>query len=287
MKKTGIYKITNPVNKIYIGQTKDFKARFLNYKRKNCKKQKKIYNSINKYGWDLHKMILLEECLEKDLNCRERYWQDYYNVLDRKKGLNLMLQECNNLKKVLSKSSKQNLIKSLRDYAKEKQDNIYQYDLNGNFIKKWQNLTDIKENSNFNIVYISACYNKKYMKAYEFLWTKKETNFSKEFLEIVKVTKSDKLKGHKFNLGRILTQEHKNKISMKTKGYKHTIETKNFISNSKLKAVSQYDKNNNFIKNWDSAKNAGKELKIYSQNISNCCKERLKSAGGFIWRYNY
>jgi hypothetical protein len=74
---------------------------------------------------------------------------------------------------------------------------------------------------------------------------------------------------------------------MKTKDYKHTIETKNFISNSKLKAVSQYDKNNNFIKNWDSAKNAGKELKICSQNISNCCKERLKSAGGFIWRYNY
>jgi hypothetical protein len=49
---------------------------------------------------------------------------------------------------------------------------------------------------------------------------------------------------------------------MKTKGYKHTIETKNFISNSKLKAVSQYDKNNNFIiiYNLEVLKNSEKTL---------------------------
>lgn len=41
----------------------------------------------------------------------------------------------------------------------------------------------------------------------------------------------------------------------------------------------------NFIKNWNSAKNAAEVLKINPQNISNCCKNKLKTAGGYIWKY--
>ena len=285
MKKIGIYKITNPLNKVYIGQTKDFQSRLIHYKRKNCKRQQKLYNSIKKYGWNLHKMSLLEECLEENLNCRERFWQDHYDVLNREKGLNLILQQCDDNVKVLSEASKKATIESLKRYAKEKEDYIYQYDLNGTFLKKWLNLTDIKENSIFIPSYIAECYLNKRLKAYEFLWTKKETLFTEEFLTKAKVTKSDKLKGHKFNLGRVLTQEHKNKIGIKSKGFKHSLESIELISISKFKPIIQYDKNMNFIKNWNSAKNAAEVLKINPQNISNCCKNKLKTAGGYIWKY--
>lgn len=51
------------------------------------------------------------------------------------------------------------------------------------------------------------------------------------------------------------------------------------------KFIIQYDKNFNFIKRWDSATVAEKELLICANDIRKCCKFILKSAGGYIWRY--
>jgi len=49
--------------------------------------------------------------------------------------------------------------------------------------------------------------------------------------------------------------------------------------------VYQYDLEGNFIKEWESITNAAKSLKLYTTNISKCCKEKQISAGGFTWRY--
>lgn len=51
------------------------------------------------------------------------------------------------------------------------------------------------------------------------------------------------------------------------------------------KPVLQYDKNGNFINEWDSMSDVERELKIYKTNISNCCKGKINTAGGYIWRY--
>lgn len=51
------------------------------------------------------------------------------------------------------------------------------------------------------------------------------------------------------------------------------------------KAVLQFDKNNNFIKEWDSAKDVENNLNIASSSICHVCKCKLKTAGGFIWKY--
>lgn len=45
----GIYKITNPNNKIYIGQSINIKNRFYHYSLYHCKTQTKLYNSFIKY----------------------------------------------------------------------------------------------------------------------------------------------------------------------------------------------------------------------------------------------
>ena len=39
------------------------------------------------------------------------------------------------------------------------------------------------------------------------------------------------------------------------------------------------------FKRWDSAHDAGRELRISISNINSCCRERRPSAGGYIWRY--
>lgn len=54
-------------------------------------------------------------------------------------------------------------------------------------------------------------------------------------------------------------------------------------NNSKI--VNQYDLNGNFIKNWHSIRTIEKELKIANSSITACCKGKLKTAGGFTWRY--
>lgn len=51
------------------------------------------------------------------------------------------------------------------------------------------------------------------------------------------------------------------------------------------KPVNQYDKSKNFIKRWNSMKEAECSLNIPNSNITNCCKGKRKSAGGYIWEY--
>jgi hypothetical protein len=51
----------------------------------------------------------------------------------------------------------------------------------------------------------------------------------------------------------------------------------------KTKKVNQYDKDNNFIKTWNSINDAQKYYSNY--HINECCKKRRKTAGGYIWKY--
>ena len=74
-----IYKITSSKNRVYIGQTINFKVRFSQYQRLDCKNQKKLYNSLLKYGVEKHKFEIICECDINELNDKERYYQDLYN----------------------------------------------------------------------------------------------------------------------------------------------------------------------------------------------------------------
>lgn len=103
----GIYKITSPNDKMYIGQSVNINKRFSRYRNLSCKKQSKIYNSLNKYGVENHIFEIIEECDVKDLNDRERYWQDYYDVLN--KGLNLVLTQSSDRSGEFSKEHREKL----------------------------------------------------------------------------------------------------------------------------------------------------------------------------------
>ena len=51
------------------------------------------------------------------------------------------------------------------------------------------------------------------------------------------------------------------------------------------KPILQYSLSGEFIREWDSGKSASEELNINSGHISECCKGKLKTCGGFIWKY--
>jgi group I intron endonuclease len=92
----GIYKITSPTNRIYIGQSNDIEKRWKSY-LKNSKVQVKLHRSFLKYGIENHIFEVVEECSIELLNERERCWQDFYNVLNG--GLNCILTDTKNKKR--------------------------------------------------------------------------------------------------------------------------------------------------------------------------------------------
>lgn len=101
----GIYKITSPSGKIYIGESKDILTRWVYYRNLSCKGQGKLLNSLKKYTPESHIFEIIERCEFDELKCRERHWQDFYDVLNE--GLNLKLTECNEFKAVYSEEAKE------------------------------------------------------------------------------------------------------------------------------------------------------------------------------------
>lgn len=55
--------------------------------------------------------------------------------------------------------------------------------------------------------------------------------------------------------------------------------------NNRSRKIEQYDLNGNFIRTWDTIKQAADELKTNTANIIACCQGKYKKSHGFIWRY--
>lgn len=86
----GIYKITNPIGFVYVGQSVNIWARYSQYKCLHNKQQRLIHQSILDYGFDNHKFEIIEETTKENLNERERHWQEHYMELGI--SLNIDLQ---------------------------------------------------------------------------------------------------------------------------------------------------------------------------------------------------
>lgn len=102
----GIYKITSPSNRVYIGQSINIEKRFKSY-LKNSSSQIRLNRSFIKYGIENHIFEVVEECSVNLLNERERYYQDLYNVLEC--GLNCKLTTTNDKSGFFSDESKKKM----------------------------------------------------------------------------------------------------------------------------------------------------------------------------------
>ena len=103
---------------------------------------------------------------------------------------------------------------------------------------------------------------------------------------------SESLKGKSsWNKGISMNEESKKKLSESLKGRVISTETRKRMSESakggpKIKPVSKYDLNGNFIKTYSSIKEAIMENpKSSSSNIGAVCKGHRIQCGGFIWKY--
>ena len=86
----GIYKITSPDKKIYIGQSVNLKRRLKDYKANLAKDQKLLNYSFLKYGFKNHKFEIIRICNIEELSVLERYYQILFNCVGSN-GLNSLL----------------------------------------------------------------------------------------------------------------------------------------------------------------------------------------------------
>jgi group I intron endonuclease len=232
----GIYKITSPSGKIYIGQTTNYLKRHNAYKNHKCKRQPKLFASIEKYGFINHTIEIVKECEVKDLNYYERYYQEYYeSVLN---GLNLRYTATTDKSGFMSEETK----KKMSDSGKGKI-----------ITEEWRKNLSI------------AGMNRRH-------------------------TEEEKQKISQANKGKIKTPEHIAKIQATLKTMqmpKRSEETKALqsLNNGKSKKVNQYDLQGNFINQFRSGSQASRELGISVMSISSCALGKLKTGGGFVWKY--
>lgn len=279
-----IYKITSPSGKYYIGQAVNINRRYSDYKRlHHCKNQPYLLNSIKKYGFDNFEKEILDyiECnsneeLQEKLNTLEIEYILKYDSTNKNKGYNISkggnqgrlgVKETEEQKQkkrdawtLERKKVQSELWKTDANPRKGKNFGrsnfakyVNQYSLDGNLIKTWESLSDITRNiPNFSFKNISKCCNHEVLTSYGYIWRFKEECD----LEKIEVD---------------LTPRKSGKVRKR--------------NTTMFKAVNQYDKDLELIKEWDSITDASKHYNIPTTNISKCCKGERKSAGGFIWKY--
>jgi group I intron endonuclease len=311
MKKiTGIYKITSPNNKIYIGQSKNICSRWNSYKYfqrdydcyKKRNKNSLIFKSFKKYGYINHKFEVLEECNEIDLNSREIFYIKKYNsnVLNGSKiGLNL--HKGGNKPPIKRKMTKEEKIKiSLKNKENHRLGKykkilkpILKTDLYGNLIKRYSSMTEMYKIEKFSDVYFRNNfyeYNKLYKN--EFIFKFENNN---DFNYKIKIKKEKKIKiknkkpqktkkewsiyFRKLNTGR----KHINRKSPKKtiKIINHLKKLHNF-NKTKVKKI---DLNGNLLKEYNSIKEAAKDNNAKYQAIVRVCLGKRKTAYGYKWQY--
>lgn len=134
-------------------------------------------------------------------------------------------------------------------YDKNLPKKVNQYDLNCNFIKTYDSLSDAARqlNCSGNINVIRGCCEGKYKQGLGYIW-----RYEGSKLPLVSVTNTKRKK-----------------------------------SGNKSKVVYQYDLSDNFIKKYNSSIEAAYELGIKcAGTINECARGRKKTAGGYKWSYN-
>lgn len=291
-----IYVHIFPNGKLYIGQTRlSLSYRFgkNGNKYKGCKR---FYEAIKENGWDNIKHILLFDDLSSEMaDIIEIYLIKKYKTYDINYGYNMTLggkdgvykkscsqydldgnfiYEYSNISIAVEKygyAIYQNLVgDTLSAYGyqwsydkkekidkykqkingiNEKRRSVYQYDLSGIFIKSYKSVSEAEKETKIPYYRISSCANNKTKSAGGYMWS---------------YIKKEKIEPYKY---------YDRKKKDKSKNPPNT-------------KVYQYDLNGKFIKEFNSIKDAIKELSIKNGSlISACCKGKKKSAYGYMWRY--
>ena len=234
-----IYKITNTINnKCYIGQSRmeNIDSRWnihKNPKKKGCPLLK---NSINKYGLENFKFEVIIICFDQDLNKFEIEYIKKYNS-QTPNGYNILPGG---------------------EYYITNEKPVYQYSLDGKFIKEFKSRVDAAKETKLGENFIRNCANFE-LTSKKFLWR----NYKTDTIEICNIDNS--------------------KCSQQII-WSHNIQSKIKFYILNENPVYQYSIDGKFIKEFKNIIEASRETKTNIECIIACANERQKSTLKFIWR---
>lgn len=112
-------------------------------------------------------------------------------------------------------------------------------------------------------------------------------NYGKHRSEETKKKLSEAQKGEKNHMyEKHHSEETRRKMSEAQKGEKSHMYGKTGEKHPSSKPVNQIDKKTGqVIKTWTCTAEVQRVLGISNSNISRCCRGKLKSAGGYVWKY--
>lgn len=85
--------------------------------------------------------------------------------------------------------------------------------------------------------------------------------------------------------GKHLSEEQKRHLSEINMGKRMDEAHKERLRHLNMRSVNQFDLDGNYIATYDSLGIAAKAVGGNYQNISACCRDKVRSACGFVWRY--
>lgn len=255
MKTCAIYTITNLVNnKIYVGYTNDFNERKNNHLLELIgNRHKNIYlqKAFNKYKEENFTIEILEEVSEDLLIAMEHYWATILNTHNKNYGYNIAPTN------PITKSNRPMLGKKHTDNSIAKISKSRKGKLAG------------KDN---------PFYGKKHSEE-----SLKKMSISAKGR---KISEKTKLKMSKIKKGK--TPKNIEILKQWMKGKSHTKETKYKLSEIQKIKIYQFSKQDLFIKEWPSAKDACMVLKFKNPSeLTRCARNSrgAKTAYGFKWKY--
>jgi group I intron endonuclease len=275
MKVTGIYKITNPKGKIYIGQSIDIHQRFKTYHNLHCKNQTKLLNSLKKYGVEAHMFEVIEECPDSYLDEIETWWKMYYGSVE--KGLNHSYWDHSPMRGKKHTSGAIDKIKQTHIGSKRSEDTKLKMSQNSGMrgVKLSQSHLDALKNANTGRPLPQHAREARSRKIWQYDLA---GNFLQEWDSISLVRHTLNIRpsfpsGNTCMRGNFLWVRKTPDISTKIDPYVNPLHT----------PVIQYDLQGNFIKQWDSISQAEN---IYGHGINQCCLGKQNTAKGYIWKYH-
>lgn len=195
LNQSGIYKIINKINqKIYIGSSKNIRKRWKAHR--NLLNKEKHYNeyllsAYKKYGKENFIWEVIEFVNVNNLQEREQYWINFYGSSDRTKGYNLCPAAYSNLGLKHTDESRLNMslahlgykhtIESRKKISESQYKSVYQFDLKGNFIQKYNSLLEAENKTGIQRQSISGCCRKITKSAKGYFWS-----FENSFIEYKK-----------------------------------------------------------------------------------------------------
>lgn len=271
-----IYKITNTINnKVYIGKTcRNLQDRWREHKNRvnNKKYNSYLYNAMRKYGIKNFIIEEIEKCNEDIINDREQFYISFFKSNNKKYGYNLTNggdgylkydyllirqlwdegKSCSEIKKFL-KCDKAVITQALQDY-----ENYSFHESLSRRNRKGVNQYDL--NGNFINHYNSII---------------EASNFDVNIASGISACCRKKIKQSNNYIWTYDYEQPPKKVKIKK---------------SKRK-ILQYDLNENFIKSFESAASAAREVSpnqncnTVGSQILQVCKGNRKTAKGFIWKY--